>query len=98
MPDSSSDSFDSYNGDDAWRFLREWRAAQDRYSEATRENGQLEIHFGASQAALLATEEEAYAARAWLTESDAMGVGKMNSKKTLISISTIFVMIAPLFL
>ena len=63
-PDSSLDSSDSYNGDDAWRFLLEWRVAQDRYSEATQENGQLEIHLGASQAALLTTEEEASAARA----------------------------------
>ena len=44
----SSDSFDSYNGDDARRFLREWRAAQNRYSEVTRENGQLEIRLGVS--------------------------------------------------
>ena len=32
---SSSDSSDSYNGDDARRFLREWRAAQNHYSEVT---------------------------------------------------------------
>ena len=60
-PSSSLDSSDSYNGDDARRFLREWRAAQNRYSEATRENGQLEICLGASQAALHAAEEEASA-------------------------------------
>ena len=58
-PDSSSDSSDSYNGDEARHFLREWRAAQDRYSEATRENGQLEIRLGVSQAGLHAAEEEA---------------------------------------
>ena len=96
--DSSLDSSDSYNGDDAWRFLLEWRVAQDRYSEATRENGQLEILLGASQAALLAAEEEAGAARAWLAKSDAMVAGKMNSKKTLISISTVLVLITPLFM
>ena len=72
--------------------------AKDHYSEATRENGQLESHLEASQAALLAAEEEANAARARLAESDAMVAGKMNSKKTLISISTIFLLIAPLFL
>ena len=93
-----SDSYDSYNGDDARRFLLEWRAAQDRYSEATRENGQLEIHLGASQAALLATEEEASAAQARLAESNAMVAGKMNSKKTLLLISTIFAVISYLFL
>ena len=60
-PTLSSDSFDSYNGDDARRFLREWRAAQNRYSEVTWENGQLEIHLGVSQAALHAAKEEANA-------------------------------------
>ena len=92
------DSSNSYNGDDTWHFLWEWRAAQDHYSKATWENGQLKIHLGASQATLLAAEEQASAARAWLAESDAMVAGKMNSKKTLISISTVFVLIAPLFL
>ena len=48
MPASSSDTFDSYNGDDARRYLHEWRMAQNRYSEATWENGKLEIHLGVS--------------------------------------------------
>ena len=98
MPDSSSDSSDSYKGDDARHFLQKWQAAKDCYSEATQENGQLESHLEASQAALLAAEEEANAARAWLGETDAMVAGKINSKKTFISISTVFVLIAPLFL
>ena len=98
VPDSLSDSSDSYNGDDARRFLQEWRAAKDRYSEATRENSQLERRLEASQATLLAIEEEANATRELLVESDAMVAGKMNSKKTLISIFTVFVLIAPLFL
>ena len=98
MTDSSSDSSDSYNGDDARCFLREWRAAKDRYSEATWENGQLKSHLEASQATLLATEEEANATQAWLAESDAIVVGKRNSKKTFVSISTVFILIAPLFL
>ena len=72
--------------------------AKDRYSEATRENGQLEICLGASQATLLAAEEEASVARAWLAKSDAMVAGKMNSKKTLLLISTVFILIAPLFM
>ena len=84
---SSSDSSDSYNGNDARCFLREWRVAQDRYSKATHENGQLEIRLEVSQAALHAIEEEASAARAWLAESDAMVAGKMNSRNALILIS-----------
>ena len=96
-PDLSSDSSDSYNGDDARRFLREWRAAQDRYSEATRENGQLEIRLGVSQAALHAAKEEASAAQARLVESDAMVAGKIDSKNTFILTSTILILIALLF-
>ena len=98
MPDSSSDSFNSYNGDDARHFLQEWRVAQGRYSEATQENGQLEIHLGVSQAALQAAEEEANAARAWTVESDAMVAGKIDFKNTFILISTIFALISSLFL
>ena len=79
-PASSLDSSDSYNSDDARRFLREWRVAQDRYSKATQENDQLEIRLGVSQAALHAAEEEASVVRARLAESDAMVAGKMNSR------------------
>ena len=64
----------------------------------TRENSQLESHLKASQATLLATEEEANAARAQLAKSDDMVAGKGNSKKTFISIYTVFVLIAPFFL
>ena len=64
MPASLSDSSNSYNGDDAQRYLHEWRMAQNRYSEATWENGQLEICLGVSQATLHAAEEEASAVRA----------------------------------
>ena len=84
-PASSSDSSDSYNGDDARRFLREWRVAQNCYSEATQENGQFEIRLEVSQAALHAVEEEANAVRAWLAESDAMAAGKMNSRNAFYS-------------
>jgi len=76
----SLDSSDSYNGDDALRYLHEWRMAQNRYSEVTWENGQLEICLGVSQATLHAAEEEASAVRAWLDESDAMVAGKINSR------------------
>ena len=80
VPASSSDPSDSYNGDDAWRYLHEWRMAQNRYSEATWENGQLEVHLGVSQATLHVAEEEASAVRARLAESDATVAGKINSR------------------
>ena len=54
--------------------------AQNRYSEATWENNQLEIRLGVSQAALHVAEEEAITVRARLAESDAMVVGKINSR------------------
>ena len=95
---SSSDSSDSYNGDDAWHFLLEWRVAQDHYSEVTQENGQLENRYGVSQATLHAAEEEASIVRAWLAESDAMVAGKMNSRNTPTLISTSFILIVFLFL
>ena len=80
VPASSSDSSDSYNGDNAQHYLHEWRMAQNRYSEVTWENGQLEIHLGVSQATPHAVEVEASAVRAWLAESDAMVVGKIDSR------------------
>ena len=82
VPASSLDSSDSYNGDDARRYLHEWRMAQNRYSEVTWENDQLEIRLGVSQAALHAAEEEASAVRVRLAESDAMVAGKTNSRNT----------------
>ena len=63
-PASSSDSSNSYNGDDARCFFREWRAAEDRYSKAIQKNSQLEIRLGVFQAALNAAEEDASAIRA----------------------------------
>ena len=93
VPASSSDSFDSYNGDDDRRFLHEWRMARNRYTEATWENGQLKIHLGVSQAALHAAEEEASTIRARLAESDTATAGKMSSMNASILISTIFILI-----
>ena len=87
-PDLSSDSSDSYTDDDARHFLREWRDAKDRYYEATRENGQLEICLAVSQAALFTIEEEASVAQVKLAKSDAMVAGKLSSKKTFILIFT----------
>ena len=92
MPASSLDS-NSYNGDDARRFFREWRAAEDRYSEVIWKNGQLEIRLGVFQAALNVAEEEASTVRAWLSESDATVAGKMSSMNASILVSTTFVLI-----
>ena len=71
--------------------------AQNRYSEATWENGQLEIHLGVSQAAFHAAEEEASTVRAWLAESDAMVAGKMNPMKAFVLTSIIFILTVFLF-
>ena len=97
-PASSLDSSDSYNGDDARRFLREWRAAQNRYSEVTQENGLLEICLEASQATLHAAEEEACAIRARLVESNTTVTGKTSFRDIFILISTVFILIVPPFL
>ena len=43
---SSLGSSSSYDDDDARRFSQEWRAAEDRYSNAILNNGQLEIRLG----------------------------------------------------
>ena len=56
--------------------------AQNRYSEETWENGQLEICLGVSQATLHAAEEEASTVRAWLAESDAVVAGKIDSRNS----------------
>ena len=69
-----------------------------RYSEATRENGQLESHLEASQSSLLPTEEEANASRARLAEFDAMVVGKMIFKKTSILTPSASILTTHLFL
>ena len=92
-PASSSGSSNSYDGDDARRFFQEWRAAEDRYSEVIRNNGQLEIRLGVFQTALNPAEEEASAIRARLAESDAAVASKMNSMNVSISASIDFVLI-----
>ena len=74
---SPSDSTDSYDGDDARHFCREWNAMVDRYSEATRHNGQLEFALNASQAALSAMKVEANVVQAQLAKSDARVAGKI---------------------
>ena len=69
-----------------------------RYSEATRENGQLESHLEASQATLLTIEEEANVVRAQLAESDAMVASKMIFKKTSVLSPSASVLTTHLFL
>ena len=71
--------------------------AQNRYSEVTRENGQLEIHLEVPQAALHVAEEEASAVQARLAKSDAVVAGKMNFRNASILISTVFILIVFLF-
>ena len=90
---SSLDSSNSYNGNDAWRFFREWRAAEDCYSKVILNNGQLEIRLGVLQAALNVVEEETKAIRVRLAESDAMVAGKMSSMNVSILVSIAFVLI-----
>jgi len=93
MLTSSSGSSNSYDGDDARCFFREWRVAEDRYSEAIRNNGQLEIRLGVFQAALNAAEEEASTIRARLAKSDAAVAGKMSSMNVSILVSIAFILI-----
>ena len=92
VPASSSDSSNSYNSDDARCFFRDWRAAEDRYSEVIQKNGQLEIRLGVFQVALNAAEEEASAVRARLAESDATVASKMSSMNISILVSIAFVL------
>ena len=89
---SSSGSSNSYDSDDAQCFFREWRAAEDRYSKAILNNGQLEIRLGVLQAALNAAEEETNAVRARLVESDAKVEGKMSPMNVSILFSVAFVL------
>jgi hypothetical protein len=58
MSDSSVDSSDSYNGDDARCFLWEWRMDMDHYSKMTQESGGLKTHLRVIEVALHAVEEE----------------------------------------
>jgi hypothetical protein len=71
-------SANSCNGDDARRYLREWRMAEGRYSEVAWENGQLETRLRVTEVALHAAKEETSAAWARLAEADAMVVGKFH--------------------
>ena len=72
---SSGGSGDSYNGDDARRYLRWWKGTRDLYSEATREIVRLQLCLEVTQAALTAAEGEASTARAMLSAA----VGRVAS-------------------
>jgi len=93
MPASSSGSSNTHDGNDARSFFQEWRAAEDRYSEAIQNNGQLEIYLGVFQAALNVAEEEANAVQARLAKSDAAVAGKTRSMNISILVPITFVLI-----
>jgi hypothetical protein len=76
--DSSVDSSDSYYGDEARGYLREWRMAEGRYIEVTQENGRLETRLRVTEVALHTAEEETSATWARLAEADAMVAGKFH--------------------
>lgn len=78
-PTASANSFgsvDSYSGDDARCFLRQWNETRDLYSRATREIRRLELCLEATQAALSAADGETSAARAMLADADARVASK----------------------
>ena len=72
---SSGGSGDSYNGDDARRYLRWWKGTRDLYSKATREIVHLQLCLKVTQAALTAAEGEASTARALLSATDGRVAG-----------------------
>ena len=53
---SSGGSGDSYNGDDAWHYLRWCKGTRNLYSKATREIVHLQLCLGITQAALIAAD------------------------------------------
>jgi len=88
---SSRGSADSYNGDDARRYLHLWKGTYDLYSEATREFVHLQLCLEATQAALTAAEGETTAARAMLSASDGRVAGMvLLCEHNLFSMKIIF--------
>ena len=65
----------SYNGDDARRYLRWWKGTRDLYSEATREIVRLQLCLEATWAALIAAEGETSTAQAMLSDVDGRVAG-----------------------
>ena len=72
---SSGGSGDSYNGDDARRYLHWWKGTRDLYSKATREIVRLKLCLEVTQAALTIAEGEASTARAMLSATDGRVAG-----------------------
>ena len=64
---SSGGSGDSYNRDDARRYLRWWKGTHDLYSKATREIVRIQLCLEVTQAALTTAKGEASTARAMLS-------------------------------
>jgi len=68
-------SGDSYNGDDAWRYLHWWKGTCNLYSKATREIVRLQLYLEVTQAALTAAKGEASTARVILSAADGRVAG-----------------------
>lgn len=75
---SSFGSVNSYNGDDARRFLCQLNKTRSLYSEATRHAGHLESRLEATQAALPASEGETSTARKILSAADSRVAGNVS--------------------
>ena len=72
---SSGGSGDSYNGDDARRYLCWWKGTRDLYSKATHEIVRLKLCLEVTQAALTVAEGEASTARVMLSAADGRVAG-----------------------
>ena len=72
---SSGRSSDSYNGDDARRYLHWWKGTRDLYSEAIREIVRPQLCLEVTQAVLTTAEGEASTARAMLSAADGRVAG-----------------------
>lgn len=92
---SSTGSADSYNGDDARRFLCQWNKTHDLYYTATREIGRLELYLEATQAALSAAEGETLATHAMLADADARVADKVFSSSMTFRPMTFLASILP---
>ena len=98
---TSSNSFDSYNEDDARHYLHERHEALGRCWEVAQETEHLEAALIASQTALATVEGESGAARARLAESDARVAGKIFRRDPVLLVFCLvmpFSMIPPFFL
>jgi len=60
----SGGSGDSYNGDDARRYIRWWKGTRDLYSETTREIVRLKLYLEVTQDTLIVAKSEASTTRA----------------------------------